>query len=129
MRDSQPLGELTFHGVWAIQFEVSYLSDFLKTLHLGSGGKVYVVTRSGLVVGHPAGEVTEVVNGVKQIAHAKKYDDAMFEKYNKILDLKGEHKKKFQTGKYQNVSKRLKRSCAAEVEALYPGSKFFVPEV
>ena len=66
---------------------------------------------------------------VKQIAHAKKYDDAMFEKYNKILDLKGEHKKKFQTGKYQNVSKRLKRSCAAEVEALYPGSKFFVPEV
>ena len=65
---------------------------------------------------------------VKQISHARKYDDALFEKYNKILDLKGEHKKKFQSGKYQNVSKGLKRKCAEEVEALYPPGKFFVPE-
>jgi hypothetical protein len=66
---------------------------------------------------------------VKQISHARKYDDPLFKRYTKILDLKGEHKKKFQTSKYQSVSKRLKRSCAAEVEGLCPGNKFFVPEV
>src|SRR5260221_72280 len=67
----------TQRGVWAIQFEVSYLSEFLKTLHLGNTGRVYVVTRSGLVVGHPSGEVTEVVNGVKQVARAENHPDPM----------------------------------------------------
>ena len=65
---------------------------------------------------------------VKQINQSRKYDDAMFEKYNKILDLKGDHKKKFQNAKYHGISKRLKNQCAAEVEALHPASKFFVPE-
>ncbi len=65
---------------------------------------------------------------VKQIAHGKKYDDALFNRYNKILDLKGEHKKKYETGKYQQASKRIKGKCAQEVEQLHPGAKFFVPE-
>src|SRR5262249_27309439 len=64
-------------GVWAVQFEVEYLSEFLSTLHLGNTGRVYVVSRSGLVVGHPAGEVTEVVDGVKQIARADNHRDPM----------------------------------------------------
>ena len=65
------------HGVWAVQFEVSYLSEFLSTLHLGQSGRVYVVTRSGLVVGHPKGEVTQTVDGVKQIARADQHPDPM----------------------------------------------------
>ena len=74
-RDLDPGGKL--RGVWAVQFEVSYLSDFLKTLRLGESGRVYVVTRSGLVVGHPEGEVTEMVGGVKQIARADHHPDPM----------------------------------------------------
>ena len=64
-------------GVWAVQFEVAYLSEFLSTLRLGRSGRVYVVTRSGLVVGHPAGEVTETVDGTKQIARAENHPDPM----------------------------------------------------
>jgi len=65
---------------------------------------------------------------VKRISHDKKYEDTLFKRYNRILDMKGEHKKKYQTAKYQQVSKRLKRKCVQEVEQLYPGTKFFVPE-
>ncbi|MDX6406147.1 MAG: hypothetical protein QOH70_3602 [Blastocatellia bacterium] len=65
---------------------------------------------------------------VKKISHDKIYDETLFERYNKILDMKGEHKKKYQTAKYQQVSKRLKRRCGQEVEVLYPGTKFYVPE-
>ena len=74
-RDVGPDGKL--RGVWAIQFEVAYLSEFLKTLEVGSNGRVYVVSRSGLVVGHPAGQVVEEVNGTKQIARAETHPDAM----------------------------------------------------
>jgi len=64
-------------GVWAIQFEVSYLSEFLSTLKLGQSGHVYVVTKSGLVVGHPSGETSETVDGVKQIARAATHRDQL----------------------------------------------------
>lgn len=65
---------------------------------------------------------------VKHIAHCRKYDDPLFERYAGILDLKGEFKKKHQTGKYLQSSKRLKRRCTAEVEQLHPGANFYVPE-
>jgi len=67
----------TLRGVWDIEFEVSVLSGFLSTLQLGQNGRVYVVTRSGLVVGHPKGEVTEEVNGRKEIARAATHPDPM----------------------------------------------------
>ena len=64
-------------GVWAIQFEVAALSDFLATLKIGETGRAYIVTRSGLVVGHPAGQTTETVNGVTGIARADHHVDPM----------------------------------------------------
>jgi adenylate cyclase len=64
-------------GVWAIEFEVTYVSQFLASMRVGKSGRVYVVSRSGLVVGHPTGDVTETVNGVKEIARAEHHQDPM----------------------------------------------------
>jgi adenylate cyclase len=68
-------GEL--RGVWAVEFEVSYLSEFLATLDVGENGRVYVVTRDGLVVGHPSGEVTAMSEGEQNIARADAHPDPM----------------------------------------------------
>src|SRR5260370_24989122 len=64
-------------GAWAIQFEVSYLSAVLSTLQLRQSGRVYVVTRNDLVVGHPTGGTAETIDGVKQIARADAHADPM----------------------------------------------------
>src|SRR5207247_673896 len=67
----------TLRGVWAVEYEVSYLSEFLASLHVGKSGRVYVVSRSGLVVGHPARQVTETSVGKVAIAHAARHPDPM----------------------------------------------------
>ena len=90
-------------GVWAVQFEVAYLSEFLSTLHLGRSGRVYVVTRSGLVVGHPHGEVTEMVNGVKQIARAENHRDPMLAGAWKELQQRGPGTRVFSFGPYLSM--------------------------
>jgi len=64
-------------GVWAIEFEVTYVSQFLASMRVGRSGRVYIVSGGGLVVGHPTGDVTEVENGVKQIARAAHHPDPM----------------------------------------------------
>jgi len=87
-------------GVWAVQFEVAYLSEFLSTLHLGRSGRVYVVTRSGLVVGHPAGDVTEMVDGVKQIARAAHHRDPMLAGAWSELQQRGPSTRGFSFGPY-----------------------------
>jgi adenylate cyclase len=87
-------------GVWAVQFEVEYLSEFLSTLHLGRTGRVYVVTRRGLVVGHPAGEVTEMVGGVKQIARAAEHEDPMLAGAWNELQRRGPGTRGFSFGPY-----------------------------
>ncbi|MGZ6142004.1 MAG: adenylate/guanylate cyclase domain-containing protein, partial [Myxococcales bacterium] len=90
----------TQRGVWAVQFEVAYLSDFLSTLRLGKSGRVYVVSRSGLVVGHPAGEVTETVNGVKQIANAANHPDPMLAGAWREMQGRAAGKREFSFGPY-----------------------------
>ena len=75
-RDTAPDGS-GLRGVWAIQFETEYLSKFLSTLHIGEKGRVYVVSKSGFVVGHPEGVVTELTAGQKQIARAEHHPDPM----------------------------------------------------
>jgi adenylate cyclase len=74
---ARDLAQGQLRGVWAIQFEVAALSEFLATLHVGQTGRVYIVSKSGLVIGHPAGQVTETVDGQKQIAHAANHPDPM----------------------------------------------------
>ena len=64
-------------GVWAIEFEVTYVSQFLASMRVGDSGRVYVISRSGLVVGHPTGDVTETVNGMREIARAEHHQDPM----------------------------------------------------
>jgi len=64
-------------GVWAVEFEVTYVSQFLASMRVGTSGRVYVVSRSGLVVGHPTGDVTQVVNGSREIARAENHPDPM----------------------------------------------------
>jgi adenylate cyclase len=66
------------HGVWAVQWEVKYLSDFLKTIQLGESGRVYVVTKGGLVVGHPEFEVLKTnPNGEQDILKAAEHPDPL----------------------------------------------------
>ena len=97
-RDPGPDGKL--RGVWAIEFEVSALSDFLQTLHLGSSGRVYVVSKSGLVVGHPAGQVTEERGGVRQIARAATHPDPMLRGAWNELQERGPDTRGFSFGPY-----------------------------
>src|SRR5260221_1769755 len=97
-RDLAPDG--TLRGVWAIEFEVAVLSEFLATLQLGQSGRVYVVTRSGLVVGHPKGEVTEVDNGTKQIARAARHPDPMLAGAWSELQQRGPGARGFAFGPY-----------------------------
>jgi adenylate cyclase len=64
-------------GVFAVEFETQDLSTFLSTLKVGEHGKVYLVTTSGLVVGHPDGQVTEQEGGALRIARAASHPDPM----------------------------------------------------
>ncbi|MDF1700234.1 MAG: adenylate/guanylate cyclase domain-containing protein [Planctomycetota bacterium] len=66
-------------AVWAIEYEMSYVSTFLETLAVGESGRAYLLTREGDVVGHPLSHccvgtvddwlVTET-DGKKRIASA-----------------------------------------------------------
>jgi len=85
-------------GVWAIQYEVSYLSEFLASLSLGKSGRVYVVTKSGLVVGHPAGLVTSQ-NGT-EIARADTHPDEMLRGAWNELQKRGPETRGFSFGPY-----------------------------
>jgi len=64
-------------GVWAVEYEVSELSAFLSELEVGEHGQVYVLTQSGLVVGHPEGETTTEVDGELEVASAEGHPDSM----------------------------------------------------
>ncbi len=65
------------HGVWAVQWEVKYLSDFLATIPLGQTGRVYVVAKDGTVVGHPKFEVLHDKDGQQQFLKAGEHPDEM----------------------------------------------------
>ncbi len=45
-------------GVWAIEYEMSYVSEFLGQLEIGRSGRAYLVTAAGEVIGHPLFEPT-----------------------------------------------------------------------
>ncbi len=64
-------------SVLSVEYEIAYLSKFLAKLNVGQNGRVYVVTRSGLVLGHPSGEVTATRDGKKVIADAASHPDPM----------------------------------------------------
>lgn len=69
--------EGTIRGVWAVEYEVSTLSDFLETLRIGERGRAYVVSNDGLVVGHPGGETTARDGDELEIIRAERHPDAM----------------------------------------------------
>ena len=65
-------------GVWSVEYEVSYLSEFLASLHVGERGRVYVVTtKDGRVVGHPSRQVVGQSNGTLEIEKAEGHRDPM----------------------------------------------------
>ena len=65
------------HGVWAVQWEVKYLSDFLSKIRLGERGRVYVVAKNGMVVGHPDFKVLATKDGQQQFINAADHPDAL----------------------------------------------------
>ncbi|AKF04114.1 adenylate/guanylate cyclase domain-containing protein [Sandaracinus amylolyticus] len=62
-------------GVFAVEYEISYLSEFLATLRVGENGRVYLLTHDGLVVAHPDGQVTEGEGDALAIARAASHPD------------------------------------------------------
>jgi len=64
-------------GVWAVEYEMSYLSEFLSGVEVGDNGKVYVLSDTGHVVGHPQGMTTAEVDGETAIAMAGGHEDPM----------------------------------------------------
>ncbi|UJR83366.1 adenylate/guanylate cyclase domain-containing protein [Sandaracinus amylolyticus] len=62
-------------GVFAVEYEISYLSEFLATLRVGEHGRVYLLTHDGLVVAHPDGQVTEGEGDALAIARAGSHPD------------------------------------------------------
>ncbi|MBT3218846.1 MAG: hypothetical protein HN348_07120 [Proteobacteria bacterium] len=64
-------------GVWAVDYEMPQLSEFLATIEVGEQGRVYVLTAEGMVVGHPRGQVTVQSGEELQIAQAYNHVDTM----------------------------------------------------
>lgn len=40
-------------GVWGIEYEMAYVSEFLASLEIGETGRAYLLTAAGEVIGHP----------------------------------------------------------------------------
>ncbi len=62
-------------GVWAVEYEISYLSQFVKTLDFSEHGQVYLVADNGLVVATPNFRVVkaEEQGSTDPIFHAKEH--------------------------------------------------------
>ncbi len=88
-------------GVWAVEHEVSHLSGFLKGLVVGKKGQVYVVSKSGLVVGHPGGETTTKNEaGETVVATASGHSDRMLSTAWSGLAKQSTKDASFQSGPY-----------------------------
>ena len=90
-------------GVFAVQYETKYLSEFLHKIALGQKGRVYVVTRGGQVVGHPYGDVLAMnERGEPDIAHADHHPDAMLRGAWKAWS--HDHAERFSFGDYLGLA-------------------------
>ncbi|MDQ3030809.1 MAG: adenylate/guanylate cyclase domain-containing protein [Myxococcota bacterium] len=76
-------------GVFAVEYEISYLSEFLSTLRVGEHGRVYLLTRDGLVVGHPEGDVTDGEGDELALARAATHRDPMLRGAYEEMDAHG----------------------------------------
>lgn len=76
-------------GVLAVEYEISYLSEFLSGLRVGEHGRVYLLTRDGLVVGHPDGQVTEGEGESLAIARAATHPDAVLRGAYEAMEAQG----------------------------------------
>ena len=46
----------TVTGVWAVEYEMAYVSEFLAGLNVGKTGRAYLMTNEGEMIGHPESE-------------------------------------------------------------------------
>ncbi|MCK5802907.1 MAG: hypothetical protein KAI66_08745 [Lentisphaeria bacterium] len=86
-------------GVWATEYEMSYVSEFLAGLQIGRHGRAYLVTASGEVIGHPVagaqisaadGWIVVEKNGRKTIATASTHRDPWLRRAFAVTDREGE---------------------------------------
>lgn len=80
------MGNVT--GVWAVEYEMSHVSEFLADLHVGTTGRAYLLTEEGEVIGHPLsvcdigsvdGWLIKEEDGKKCIATAEGNEDRWLE--------------------------------------------------
>ncbi len=62
-------------GVFAVEYDVSELSAYLRELKVGEHGRTYVLTHEGHVVGHPDGLTSREADGDVTIARAEGHPD------------------------------------------------------
>ncbi|MDJ0975765.1 MAG: adenylate/guanylate cyclase domain-containing protein [Planctomycetota bacterium] len=71
-------------GVWGVEYEMAYVSEFLAGLEIGTTGRAYLVTAAGEVIGHPEagtniaaveGWISVMQDGKKAIANAADHRD------------------------------------------------------
>lgn len=98
MYAAQDVRDGRVQGVWAVEYEVSYLSEFLSTLSIGETGRAYVVTSDGLVVGHPEGQTTTGEGDALAIASATDHPDAMLREAWIELQRRGVRSQSFEVG-------------------------------
>ena len=77
-------GNGTLVGVWGIEYEMAYISEFLSGLEIGTTGRAYLLTEAGAVIGHPEagrdigaaeGWIAYLEDGNKHIATADTHRD------------------------------------------------------
>ena len=116
-------------GVWAVEYEVSYLSEFLATLDVGEHGRAYVVTADGLVVGHPEGQTTERDGEEVTIARADRHPDDMLRTAWIELQRLGGGSRSFEIGENLAMAERFPEETGIDwlVLVVVPASDFFGP--
>lgn len=117
------------HGVWAVEYEVSYLSEFLSTLSIGETGRAYVVTSDGLVVGHPQGQTTIGEGDDLEIARAEDHPDSMLRDAWTELQRIGVGSQSFEVGPNLVMAEPFPQESGIDwlVLVVVPSEEFFGP--
>lgn len=121
--------EGTIRGVWAVEYEVSTLSDFLETLHIGEHGRAYVVSNDGLVVGHPGGVTTSRDGDELEIIRAERHPDSMLRDAWIELQRLGGGARSFEIGENLVMAEPFPQDTGIDwlVLVVVPASDFFGP--
>ena len=114
-------------GVFAVEYEMSALSEHLADLQVGDHGRVYVVTHDGLVVGHPDGQTTIGEGDALAVAQADGHEDVMLDHAWQALQQSGHERGEIRFDEYLGMVEPFPASSGIDwrVIVVAPESDFF----